>query len=153
MIHSLLDASAVLASLFILVTLSWIYLAFGEIALVRGIFDGIKPAVVAIVVFAAWRIGRRALKNKLLWGMAGASFIAIFVLQVPFPYIVLGAGVLGYFGGRMAPARRLGNQGRLDLMIALPRACAIGISNRPQSCKPAGKSIAFKGMFEHQSAL
>jgi chromate transporter len=94
----------VLPSLFILVTLSWIYLAFGEIALVRGIFDGIKPAVVAIVVFAAWRIGRRALKNKLLWGMAGASFIAIFVLQVPFPYIVLGAGVLGYFGGRMAPA-------------------------------------------------
>jgi chromate transporter len=60
----------VLPSLFILVTLSWIYLAFGEIALVRGIFDGIKPAVVAIVVFAAWRIGRRALKNKLLWTMA-----------------------------------------------------------------------------------
>jgi chromate transporter len=94
----------VLPSLFILVALSWIYLAFGEIALVRGIFDGIKPAVVAIVVFAAWRIGRRALTNRLLWGLAAASFIAIFAFQVPFPYIVLAAGVLGFFGGRMAPA-------------------------------------------------
>jgi chromate transporter len=94
----------VLPSLFILVALSWIYLAFGEIDLVRGIFDGIKPAVVAIVVFAAWRIGRRALKNRLLWGLAAASFIAIFGFQVPFPYIVLAAGVLGFFGGRMAPA-------------------------------------------------
>jgi chromate transporter len=93
----------VLPSLFILVILSWIYLAFGEIALVRGIFDGIKPAVVAIVVFAAWRIGRRALKNKLLRTLATTSFIAIFAFQVPFPYIVLGAGMLGYLGGRIAP--------------------------------------------------
>ncbi|MCC6658570.1 MAG: chromate efflux transporter [Rhodocyclaceae bacterium] len=94
----------VLPSLFILAALTWIYLAFGEVTLVKGIFNGIKPAVVAIVVFAAWRIGSRALKNRLLWGFAAASFVAIFAFHVPFPYIVLAAGVLGYVGGRLRPA-------------------------------------------------
>ncbi|MCX7176237.1 MAG: chromate efflux transporter [Proteobacteria bacterium] len=93
----------VLPSLFILAALTYIYLAFGEQVLVKGLFNGIKPAVVAIVVFAAWRIGSRALKNKLLWAMAAASFFAIFVLRLPFPYIVLGAGILGFIGGRIAP--------------------------------------------------
>jgi len=81
----------VLPSLFILAGLTYVYLAFGDLTFVQGIFNGIKPAVVAIVVFAAWRIGSRALKNNLLWAMAAASFIAIFALKIPFPYIVLGA--------------------------------------------------------------
>jgi len=93
----------VLPSLFILAALTYIYLAFGDLVFVKGLFNGIKPAVVAIVVFAAWRIGTRALKNKLLWTLAAASFLAIFVLHVPFPYIVLGAGILGFIGGRIAP--------------------------------------------------
>jgi len=93
----------VLPSLFILAALTYIYMAFGELTWVKGLFSGIKPAVVAIVVFAAWRIGTRALKNKLLWAMAAASFLAIFVLHVSFPYIVLGAGILGFVGGRIAP--------------------------------------------------
>ena len=75
----------VLPSLFILAALTYVYLAFGEITLVKGIFNGIKPAVVAIVVFAAWRIGSRALKNKLLWAMAAASFVAIFARRFPSP--------------------------------------------------------------------
>ena len=95
----------VLPSLFILAALTYIYLAFGELLFVQGLFNGIKPAVVAIVVFAAWRIGSRALKNKLLWAMAAASFLAIFVLHLPFPYIVLGAGILGFVGGRIAPEK------------------------------------------------
>ncbi|MBF0136995.1 MAG: chromate efflux transporter [Magnetococcus sp. DMHC-1] len=93
----------VLPSLFILAGLTWVYLAFGEVTLVKGVFNGIKPAVVAIVVFASWRIGSRALKNNLLVAMAGISFIAIFALGIPFPYIVLGAGILGAIGGRVAP--------------------------------------------------
>ncbi|HRO88739.1 MAG TPA: chromate efflux transporter [Chiayiivirga sp.] len=93
----------VLPSLFILAALTYIYLAFGDVSVVQGIFDGIKPAVVAIVLFAAWRIGSRALRNRLLWALAAASFVAIFVFGVPFPYIVLGAGVLGAVGGRLAP--------------------------------------------------
>ncbi len=93
----------VLPSLFILIALTWIYLVFGDVRAVAGILYGIKPAVTAIVVFAAYRIGTRALKNGVLWAMAAAAFVAIFALDVPFPYIVLGAGVIGYLGGRVAP--------------------------------------------------
>lgn len=93
----------VLPSLFILIGLSWVYIAFGEMPLVAGLFYGIKPAVTAIVVQAAHRIGSRALKNNVLWAIAGASFVAIFALDVPFPAIVAVAAASGYFGGRIAP--------------------------------------------------
>ncbi|MGL1834362.1 chromate efflux transporter [Rhodocyclaceae bacterium SMB388] len=95
----------VLPSLFILAILTWIYLAFGDVGLVQGVFTGIKPAVVAIVIFAAWRIGSRALKNEVMWAIAAAAFIAIFVFRVPFPLIVLGAATLGLIGGRLIPAK------------------------------------------------
>ncbi|MCQ4347812.1 chromate efflux transporter [Pseudomonas stutzeri] len=93
----------VLPSLFILAALTYVYLVFGDLTFVQGVFNGIKPAVVAIVVFAAWRIGSRALKNNLLWGLAALSFIAIFVFRVPFPYIVVMAGILGFIGGKVVP--------------------------------------------------
>lgn len=95
----------VLPSLFILIFLSWIYLAFGNVPAVAGILYGIKPAVVAIVLFAAYRIGSRALKNGVLWGIAAAAFLAIFAFNVPFPAIVLAAGLIGYIGGRVAPEK------------------------------------------------
>ena len=95
----------VLPSLFILIGLSWIYVAFGEVPVVAGIFYGIKPAVTAIVVHAAHRIGSRALKNAWLWAMAAASFVAIFALNVPFPIIVLVAAIVGYIGGRLLPSK------------------------------------------------
>ena len=95
----------VLPSLFILIGLTWIYMAYGDVPVVAGLFYGIKPAVTAIVLFAAWRIGSRALKNAVLWGISLAAFVAIFALAVPFPAIVLAAGVLGYVGGRVAPAK------------------------------------------------
>lgn len=93
----------VLPSLFILIVLSWIYIAFGDITFVAGIFYGIKPAVTAIVLHAAHRIGSRALSNNFLWAIAGAAFVAIFALNIPFPIIVLSAAVIGYIGGRFAP--------------------------------------------------
>ncbi|MCM2329908.1 MAG: chromate efflux transporter [Pseudomonas sagittaria] len=93
----------VLPSLFILIALSWVYVAFGEVPVVAGLFYGIKPAVTAIVVQAAHRIGSRALKNNWLWAMAVASFVAIFALSLPFPLIVLGAALIGYLGGRFLP--------------------------------------------------
>ena len=95
----------VLPSLLILIALSWLYMAFGQQPVVAGLFYGIKPAVTAIVVHAAHRIGSRALKNGVLWAIAAAAFVAIFALQVPFPVIVLAAAVVGYVGGRMAPER------------------------------------------------
>ncbi|HSJ48233.1 MAG TPA: chromate efflux transporter [Gammaproteobacteria bacterium] len=94
-----------LPSLFILAALTYIYLAYGDLAFVQGVFNGIKPAGVAIVLFAAWRIGSRALKNEVLWILAAAAFLAIFVFNVPFPYIVLGAGLLGFFGGKLMPGK------------------------------------------------
>jgi chromate transporter len=93
----------VLPSLFILIGLSWVYVAYGNVPLVAGLFYGIKPAVTAIVVQAAHRIGSRALKNNLMWGIAAASFVAIFAANVPFPVIVLCAGLVGYVGARMRP--------------------------------------------------
>lgn len=93
----------VLPSTFILVALTWVYLAYGDAQIVSGALYGIKPAVTAIVLFAAYRIGSHALKNPLLWSLAGAAFAAIFAFDVPFPYIVMSAGVAGYVGGRVVP--------------------------------------------------
>ena len=93
----------VLPSLFILIGLTWIYLSFGDVPAVEGILYGIKPAVTAIVVFAAYRIGSRALRNNVLRAMAVLAFIAIFALDIPFPYIVLAAGIIGYLGSRVSP--------------------------------------------------
>lgn len=93
----------VLPSLFILGALSCVYVAFGQVPVVAGIFYGIKPAVTALVIHAAHRIGTRALKNGWLWGIAVASFVAIFALDMPFPLIVLIAALVGHVGGRMAP--------------------------------------------------
>jgi chromate transporter len=95
----------VLPSLFILIGLSWVYLAFGDVPVVAGLLYGIKPAVTAIVVSAAHRIGSRTLKNNWLWSIAIAAFIAIYALSLPFPLIVLAAGVIGYVGGRLAPEK------------------------------------------------
>lgn len=93
----------VLPSLFILIALSWVYIAYGDVSWVAGLLYGIKPAVVAIVVHAAHRIGSRALKNNLMWAIAAAAFVAIFALNVPFPYIVIAAALLGYLGGKFLP--------------------------------------------------
>ncbi|WP_353175083.1 chromate efflux transporter [Delftia acidovorans] len=93
----------VLPSLLLLIALSWIYVAFGHVPAIAGIFYGIKPAVTALVVQAAWRVGSRTLRNGWLWGIAAAAFVAIFALKLPFPLIVLAAGALGYLGGRLAP--------------------------------------------------
>jgi chromate transporter len=93
----------VLPSFFILVGLTWVYLAYGSVPAVAGLLYGIKPAVVAIVLFAAYRIGSKALKNSVLWSISALAFIAIFAFGFPFPAIVLTAGVIGYFGGRISP--------------------------------------------------
>ena len=94
----------VLPSLFILIALSWVYLRFGDVPVVAGVFYGIKPAVTALVLHAAHRIGTRALKNRWMWGLAAASFGAIFAFDTPFPAIVVAAALIGHFGARRWPA-------------------------------------------------
>lgn len=93
----------VLPSLVILIALGWLYLAYGDLPLVSGVFYGIKPAVTAIVFHAAWRIGGKVLRNRYLYAIAIAAFVGIFVFQLPFPLIILTAGVLGLLGGRWRP--------------------------------------------------
>jgi chromate transporter len=93
----------VLPSLLILIGLSWIYLAYGHLAVVSGIMNGIKPAVVAIVLAAAWRIGSRTLRNGVLIAIACAAFVAIALLGLPFPAIVLAAALSGVLGARLRP--------------------------------------------------
>ena len=94
----------VLPSLLILILLSYIYMRFGDLPAVAGVLYGIKPAVVAIVLFAAYRIGSRALKNKALWAITVASFVAITVLHLPFPMIILTAALIGFLVNRYLPA-------------------------------------------------
>ncbi len=86
----------VLPSVFILWGLSWIYAAFGMVPSVAALFFGLKPAVAAIVAEAVIRIGRKSLKNRAMSALAALSFVAIYFLNVPFPVIVLAAGVVGY---------------------------------------------------------
>ncbi|OWW22095.1 chromate efflux transporter [Noviherbaspirillum denitrificans] len=95
----------VLPSLLILIGLTWVYMVFGNTPAVAGLLFGIKPAVVAIVLAAAWRIGSRSLKNGLLAGIAVAAFVAITFLDIPFPLIVLAAAFIGLIGGRVAPEK------------------------------------------------
>jgi chromate transporter len=101
----------VIPSLFILSGLTWIYLTYGDVTAVAGVLYGIKPAVTAIVVFAAYRIGSRALKNNVLRAMAVLAFIAIFAFDIPFPYIVLMAGIIAYVGSRFAPEKFMAGAG------------------------------------------
>lgn len=93
----------VLPSFVLLIVLAWVYLAFGQVPLVAGVFFGLKPAVTALVLHAAWRIGSRTLRNAWLISIAVAAFVAIFVGDVPFPAIVMAAGVIGIVGSRIAP--------------------------------------------------
>ena len=90
----------VLPGLVCIMILSWIYAAFGNVGVVQALFFGLKAAVLAIVLEAVVRIGRRSLKNNTMIGIAAVAFIAIFFYSVPFPIIVLGAGLIGYLGGR-----------------------------------------------------
>jgi len=94
----------VLPSLLILLLLSWIYMAYGEQRWVAAAFDGIKPAVVAIVIHAAWRIGIRTLRNGLLWAIALAAFVGLFALRLPFPLIIGAAALAGVIGARWRPS-------------------------------------------------
>lgn len=83
-----------------ILALSYIYVIFGDVTAIEGMFFGLKCAVLAVVIQAVFRIGSRAIMNNVMLTIAAAAFIAIFFLHVPFPLIIIGAGVIGYFGGR-----------------------------------------------------
>ncbi|MGE4013396.1 MAG: chromate transporter, partial [Alphaproteobacteria bacterium] len=84
--------------------LSVLYTGYKDLALVQAIFFGVKAAVLAVVIEAVHRIGKRVLKNGYMIALAAAAFIGIFAFDIPFPIIVLAAGAIGYMGGRFKPA-------------------------------------------------
>ncbi len=81
-----------------LMVLSWLYAAYGEIGFVQALFFGLKAALLAIVVEAVFKVGKRALKNRVMIGMAALSFVAIFFFHVAFPLIILAAALIGFLG-------------------------------------------------------
>ncbi|MFX4581741.1 chromate transporter, partial [Acinetobacter baumannii] len=80
--------------------LSWIYASYGQISIVQALFFGLKAAVLAVVLEAVMRVGRRALKNKVMVIVAILSFIGIFIFALPFPFIILVAALIGYIGNK-----------------------------------------------------
>ena len=111
----------------VMLALSSLYVLYGDMPLVAALFFGVKAAVLAIVIEAVIRIGRRALKNRVMVSIAAAAFIAIYALNVPFPLIVLLAGLIGWLGDRIAPGLFSGSahgkddvadfKGAVDLMF------------------------------------
>jgi chromate transporter len=105
----------VVPSMFILWGLSFIYVTYGTIPEIAAVFDGLKPAVVAIVAVAVVRIGKKALKNQVMWTIAALAFVAIYFFKVPFPAIILAAGIIGLAGRKFAPAKfdiSIGHEGK-----------------------------------------
>src|SRR3954464_4155929 len=83
-----------------IMALSMIYAAYGKVGIVAALFFGLKAAVLAIVLEAVFRIGKRALKNNVMVGLAAAAFVGIFFLDIPFPIIIFGAALIGFVGAR-----------------------------------------------------
>ena len=97
----------VLPGLVAIMALSLIYAACGKVGFVAALFFGLKAAVLAIVLQAVVRVGRRRLRNRVMIALAAAAFVAIFFFNVPFPLIILAAGLIGFFGARAGRPRLL----------------------------------------------
>src|SRR5258706_7766772 len=94
----------ILPGIIAIMGLSYIYAAFGKVGFVEGLFFGLKAAVLAIVIQAVVRVGKRALRNRVMIALAAVAFIAIFFFSVPFPIIIIAAGVIGYIGAKAGGA-------------------------------------------------
>ncbi|PBC22552.1 MULTISPECIES: chromate efflux transporter [unclassified Mesorhizobium] len=101
----------VLPGVVAIMALSWIYAIFGNVGAVQALFFGLKAAVLAVVLEAVVRIGKRALRNNVMVALAAAAFVAIFFFRLPFPLIILTAAVIGYIGGRAGLAPFIAGNG------------------------------------------
>ena len=115
----------ILPAIFVMLGLSWLYAVHGTVAWVAAVFTGLRAGVIAIVTTAVIRIGARALRNPVMIAIAASAFVAIFLFGVPFPAIIVGAGLLGLVGGRWWPqtfalASADGEEGRVDLAHTRP---------------------------------
>jgi len=132
----------VLPSLLILIGLSWLYMAYGTLPVVAALLYGIKPAVTAVVLAAAWRIGKRTLKNALLWAVAAAAFVCIFALNVPFPAIILGAAFIGLLAMRFRPGLLATGNGHASAAAGGHRAIIDDDTPTPAHCRYSHRKLA-----------
>ena len=128
----------VLPGLLAIMALSWIYVLLGKLTVVEGLFFGLKAAVLVIVIEAVQRVGKRALKNKVMMALAALSFIAIFFYDVPFPIIVFGAGLIGYVAGVAGsqPFLAGGGHGKVGARQVADRDSLLG-EETPEHAKPS----------------
>jgi chromate transporter len=118
----------ILPGIISIMALSYVYAGWGNVPIIVALFFGLKAAVLAIVIEAVVRIGKRALKNQVLIGLAAAAFVGIFFLDVPFPIIVFGSALVGFIGGSMrlavfqgggghGPAKARGSEAVVDSLL------------------------------------
>jgi chromate transporter len=139
----------VLPGLLAIMGLSWIYVLLGKVTLVQGLFFGLKAAVLVIVVEAVLRVGKRALRNNVMRGIAAAAFIAIFFYDVPFPVIIAVAGLIGWIGGRsglpaFAPG---GGHGKVGDKQVADADSLLGEETPPHARPNLRWSLAISGLF------
>lgn len=132
-----------------IMVMSWIYAALGNVGVVQALFFGLKAAVLAIVLEAVVRIGKRALKNNVMIAIAAASFIAIFFFAVPFPVIILTAGLIGLCGGHFGVSAFLGGsrQGKIGGQQVADGDSALGEEIPAHTRPAAGWSVKIAGLF------
>ncbi|MGQ3027342.1 MAG: chromate efflux transporter [Ferrovibrionaceae bacterium] len=126
-----------------IMALSIVYAVYGAVGAVQALFFGLKAAVLAVVVEAVLRIGRRALRNRTMVALAAVAFLAIFVVGVPFPWIIVAAGLAGYLGHRLGlagfqPAGAHGPSAGHGLAEGQSR---LGEAT-PEHCRPSGRRLA-----------
>ncbi len=139
----------VLPGLIAIMALSWIYVLLGKLTVIQGLFFGLKAAVLVIVVEAVLRVGRRALRNNVMRGIAAAAFIAIFFYNVDFPIIVVAAGLIGWLGGRMGwkPFLAGGGHGKVGTAQVADADSLLGEETPPHARPNLRWSLAISSLF------
>jgi chromate transporter len=139
----------VLPGLIAIMALSWIYVLLGKVTVVQGLFFGLKAAVLVIVIEAVLRVGKRALKNNVMRGIAAAAFVAIFFYDAPFPLIIVAAALLGWLGGRFGwkPFLTGGGHGKVGDKQVADADSLLG-EETPEHAKPNLRwSLGISGLF------
>jgi chromate transporter len=124
----------VLPGALLLWAVSWVYVVHGQVPWIEAIFHGLKPAVMGIVAVAVIRIGRKALKNAVMWSVAAGAFVGIYFLKLPFPLIIGLAALIGLIGGMIYPGKFLVIKGHNE---ASPDRSAIGDEVGASASTPA----------------
>lgn len=84
-----------------ILALSYLYVLFNDVSVVQGLFYGVKPAIIAIVLAALYKISKKSLKNSFYWILAFMAFVGLFFMNLPFPLVVIGSGILGIIFGKL----------------------------------------------------